>query len=69
MDHHLIIDHRRCRGVALCHCCEAITPGIVAACRSRGHVVVAPWAVREMSPMISQLIVACPDRAIMVRPA
>jgi len=67
--HHLTIDANRCRGVHLCHQCEAMHPGLVEWCETYGRVDINEWASRDHSQDISRLIVACPERAITVQPA
>lgn len=62
----ITVDKKRCRGLHLCHRCEAVQPGLALACGRFGHVIVQDWAARDNSAMISQLIQTCPDRAIMI---
>jgi len=66
--HKLTIDQKRCRGLNLCHQCEALQPGLVAACEKQGLINIQEWVLREQGLSLSALIVACPDRAIMIMP-
>jgi hypothetical protein len=68
MAHQLTIDKKRCPGVGICKECEMIIPGLVDYCSLNGRVLIGDWAIRENSGTISQLVVACKKRAIMVKP-
>lgn len=68
MTHVLTIDQKKCYGLQNCRACERIMPGLVDYCATHGRVLLGDWALREKSPVISQLAVACDARAIMVRP-
>jgi len=67
--HRLTIDVHRCRGLRLCHQCEALQPGLVHACEQQGHITIQEWAAREQGQDLSALARCCPDRAIMIQPA
>ena len=66
--HQLTVDRKRCRGIHLCHPCEVLQPGLVHACERQGHITIQEWAAREQGQDLSALIVACPERAIMIQP-
>ena len=68
MMHQLTIDQKTCRGPALCHECEAITPGLVEHCAINGRLLISHPNTATHSSVLSRLIVACPDRAIMIKP-
>lgn len=66
--HEITINPDRCHGTHICPACEVILPGLVKHCEEHGRLLLGEWALREKSPVISRLLVACPSRAIMVRP-
>ena len=68
MMHQLTIDQKTCRGPALCHECEAITPGLVACCAVNGRLLISWENSGRHASTLSRLVAACPDRAIMVKP-
>ncbi|QQG66374.1 hypothetical protein HP555_11090 [Desulfobulbus oligotrophicus] len=68
MMHQLTVDSRHCRGLHLCHQCEAITPGLVHYCEMHGRVLISWPNTAAKQPLLSKLIVNCPDRAIMMKP-
>ena len=68
MQHELTIDQTRCHGKEICHACEQIAPGILAYIQKNKKILISPWALRENSRKISQLAVACRQRAIMLKP-
>lgn len=66
--HQLTIDFADCRGLDLCHACEAITPGLVKHCQ-RHHRLLLSWQnTGAQSALLSRLVACCPDRAIMIKP-
>jgi len=68
MMHQITISPRYCRGLGLCHACEAIQPGLVLHCERHGRLLISHPATAEHSATISALIAACPDRAITIKP-
>jgi hypothetical protein len=68
VNHELIIHFDECRGPELCHCCEAIYPGLVRRIELHGPILIGSGNLTERSNKISSLIVACPDRAIQIKP-
>lgn len=66
--HQLTIDRSRCRGLHLCHQCEAIKPGLVKYCEQYGRLLISHPSTGRHSSTISRLIVECPDRAITMEP-
>ena len=66
--HQLTIDQRACRGLTLCHACEAIKPGLVEHCAINGRLLISHPNTAAQSSVLSRLTVACPDRAIMIKP-
>jgi len=67
MLHQLTVDPRYCRGLHLCHQCEALQPGLVEHCKT-APVVIQEWAAREQGSMLSALVACCPNRAIHIKP-
>jgi len=41
MMHQLLIDHQYCRGLQLCHQCEAVRPGLVKHCEQHGRLLIS----------------------------
>lgn len=66
--HQLTIDFVDCRGLNLCHACEAITPGLVKHCQHYGKLLISWQNTGAQSALLSRLAAACPDRAIMIKP-
>jgi len=66
MMHQLLIDHQYCRGLHLCHQCEAIRPGLVKHCETKGRLLISGPATAANGSTISALIACCPDRAITI---
>jgi ferredoxin len=66
--HQLTIDTKYCRGLHLCHTCEAIRPGLVKHCEQHGRLLVSWQATGSNAATISSLIAHCPDRAITITP-
>ena len=66
--HQLTIDPKCCRGIALCHACEAIKPGLVDYCTKHGRLLISFANTARYSSMLSRLAQVCPDRAIMIKP-
>ena len=67
MMHQLTISDR-CRGMALCHACEAVAPGIVNHCQRHGRVLLSGPSTGAHGDTISRLLQACPERAIHLKP-
>lgn len=67
MMHQITVDADRCRGLHLCHACEAAMPGLVQHCEQHGRLMVSGESLTCHSQKISQLIARCPDRAVMVK--
>lgn len=67
MMHQLTIDQKACRGVSLCHGCEAITPGLVEFCSVNGRLLISAENTAIHSSTISRLVAACPVRAIFIK--
>jgi hypothetical protein len=68
MMHQLTIDPSACRGITLCHACEALMPGLVNHCKHYGNLLISHENTAVNSSRISRLISECPDRAIMMQP-
>lgn len=68
MTHQLTIDKKHCRGLSLCHACEAITPGLVLHIERHGRLLISGPSTAEHSSTLSRLAVCCPDLAIMIKP-
>ena len=58
--HQLTIDPKYCRGLALCHVCEAIKPGLVMHCHHYGRLLISHEHTASMQPTISRLVAECP---------
>lgn len=68
MTHQLTIDQTHCRGLSLCHACEAIKPGLALHVERHGRLLVSGPATAENGSTLSRLVACCPDRAIMIQP-
>lgn len=66
--HQLTIDAHACRGLHLCHACEAIKPGIIDYCTKHGRLLISFANTAQQQPIISRLIAVCPDQAIVIKP-
>lgn len=68
MTHQLTIDQKHCRGLDLCHACEAIKPGLALHVERHGRLLISGPATAENGSTLSRLVACCPDRAIMIKP-
>ena len=67
MMHQLTIN-AHCRGLDLCHACEAVMPGLVKHCEQHGRLLISWSSTGRHGGALSRLIQACPDRAIHLKP-
>ena len=68
MTHQLTIDQKFCRGLGLCHACEAIKPGLVHHCERYGRLLISDPSTAAHGATLSRLVACCPDQAIMIKP-
>ena len=62
MTHQLTIDQKYCRGLSLCHACEAIRPGLALHVERHGRLLISGPETMAQSTTITKLINCCPER-------